>query len=103
MDNRQTIITYERVRDDANNIKDYANTMKGIFSDFTATMNMIGTPDVFAGTASASLSSSFTSLKSRFDSYTATVERFANLILNAAASAEATEQSIARDADNLAH
>ena len=100
---RHTTITYERVRQDANNIKECANTMKGIFSDFTNTMNMIGTPDVFAGTASDSLSSSFTSLKGRFDSYTATVERFANIILLATASAESTEQSIARDADNLMH
>lgn len=103
MDNRITTITYENVKGNANSIKECATTMKGIFSDFTNTMNMIGTPDVFAGTASDSLSSSFTSLKGRFDSYTATVERFANMILLATASAESTEQSIARDADSLTH
>lgn len=96
-----TKITYEKVKQDATNIKENANTMKRILDDFNKTMNEVGSDDVFEGHASDSLSSSFATLKSKFDSYTQAVERFSNLISSAATATEQTEKSIATDAENL--
>ena len=96
-----TKITYERVRQDAQNIKENANTMKRIFEDFNKTMNEVGGEDVFEGQASESLSSSFATLKGRFDAYTQAVERFSNMISSAATATEETEKSITQDTSNL--
>ena len=96
-----TKITYDRVKQDAQSIRENANTMKRIFEDFNKTMNEVGGQDVFEGQASESLSSSFTTLKSKFDAYTQAVERFSNMISSAAIATEQTEKSIAQDASNL--
>ena len=96
-----TKITYEKVKQDAQNIRENANIMKRIFEDFTKTMNEVGGQDVFEGQASESLSSSFATLKGKFDAYTQAVERFSNMISSAATSTEQTEKSIAQDASNL--
>ena len=98
---QSTIITYEKVKQDAQNIKENANTMKRIFDDFNKSMNEVGGEDVFEGQASDSLTASFTTLKSKFDAYTNAVERFSNMILSAATATEQTEKSIANDASNL--
>lgn len=99
--NQNTNITYERVRQDAASIQESANVMKRIFEDFTKTMIEVGAEDVFEGQASDSLSSSFATLKSKFDSYTQAVEKFSNMISSAATATEQTEKSIAGDANNL--
>ena len=96
-----TKITYDRVKQDAQSIRENANTMKRIFDDFNKTMNEVGGQDVFEGQASESLSSSFTTLKGKFDAYTQAVERFTNMISSAATETEQTEKSIAQDASNL--
>ena len=101
MDNT-TNITYEEVRQDAENIKDNANTMKNIFDDFIATMNAVYADDVFAGNASESLETKFLALKGRLSAYTKTVEHFSATILGAADATETTEQALAANIDNLA-
>lgn len=99
---RSTVITYEKVKQDASTIKECASVMRNIFDDFNATMNQVGADDVFLGNASEALKSSFNALRNRFDSYTSTIERFSNMISQAASSTEQTERSIASAADNLA-
>lgn len=99
---RSTVITYEKVRQDANTIKECANIMRNIFDDFNSTINQVGADDVFLGNASEALKSSFNSLKGRFDSYTSTIERFSNMISSAAATTEQTEKTIAAAAEDLA-
>lgn len=101
MNDNNTNITYERVRANASTIRECANKMKNIFNDFSQTMNQVGSDDVFMGQASEAIKGRFNSLKGRFDSYTAKVEQFAAMISSAADQTQATEQSIARDADNL--
>lgn len=96
-----TKITYDKVKQDAVNIKENANTMRRILEDFSKTMTEVGSEDVFEGQASDALSSSFATLKSKFDSYTQAVERFSNMISSAATATEQTEKSIAKDAENL--
>ena len=103
MNSNSTIITYEKVRQDANTIKECSTVMKNIFDDFGKSMSYVGADDVFAGNASESLGQRFNSLKGRFDAYTRAEETFANMISGAAASAERTEQSIAQDTENLAN
>ena len=100
--NNSTIITYEKVRDDANVIMECANVMKTIFEDFGASMVSVGAEDVFVGNASESLGQRFASLKTKFDSYTQMVESFSRQILSASSNTEQTEQRLAADADNLA-
>ena len=99
---RSTLITYEKVRQDANIIKECSKVMRNIFDDFNSTMNQVGADDVFLGNASETLKSSFNSLKGRFDSYTATIEKFSNMIASAAQSTEQTEKNIAAAAEDLA-
>lgn len=99
---RSTTITYEKVKQDANIIRECSNVMRNIFEDFSATMKVIGADDVFAGNASDALRTRFASLKGRFDSYTNTVERFSNMILSAATATEQTEKTISQDIDSLA-
>lgn len=96
-----TKITYEKVKQDAQNIRENANTMKRIFEDFNKSMNEVGGEDVFAGQASDALSSNFAQLKSKFDAYTNAVERFSNMISSAATATEQTEKSISQDTSNL--
>lgn len=96
-----TSISYEEVRGDATEIKGCAATMKGIFDDFIATMNVVVADDVFAGNASESLQTKFQALKQRLDSYTRTVEKFSDTILNATDATEYTEQAIQAAAEDM--
>ena len=100
--NGSTVITYEKVRQDADTVRECSRVMQNIFNDFGASMNRLGADDVFAGNASQSLGARFASLKTKFDSYVATIERFSNLISNAASQTEQTENAINRATDNLA-
>jgi len=100
--NNNTTITYEKVRQDANVIRNCATVMRNIFEDFGTSMNAVGADDVFAGNASESLGSRFASLKTKFDSYVQTVETFASMITSAASATEATEQAIKSETDSLA-
>lgn len=100
--NDGTIITYERVRANANTIRECSTKMRNIFDDFNQAMNQVGSDDVFMGQASEALKSRFNALKGRFESYTAKVNQFANMISSAAEQTESTEKSIAGDADTLA-
>ena len=102
MNETSTNITYEKVRSDANTIKECSSTMSNIFEDFGASMNRVGAGDVFAGDASESLASRFNSLKGKFDTYVRLVNDFANTILSASEQTAATEQALAGEADNLA-
>lgn len=101
MTNGSTAITYEEARRAANDIKQCANRMRGIFSDFEDTMRQTGTEDVFFGKASESVTAKFTQLKSRFETFTRTVEMFSNMISSATSAEESTEKSIEQDANNL--
>lgn len=103
MNGESTTITYEKVRTDANTIKECASTMNNIFSDFGTSMNRVGADDVFAGDASETLGQRFASLKEKFDTYVRLVNDFANMILGASEATAATEQSLATDANNLAN
>ena len=96
-----TNITYERVRSDANTIKECSGTMRNIFDDFGSSMNRVGAENVFYGDASQSLGSRFNSLKGKFDSYVNLVNQFADTILSASEQTSATEQSLASQADSL--
>ena len=102
MDGTSTTITYEKVRSDANTIKECSSTMKNIYEEFGTSMNKVGADDVFAGDASESLGQRFTSLKGKFDSYVKLVNDFANMILSASEATAATEQALASEAENLA-
>lgn len=95
-------ISYEKVRSDANAIKDCATTMTNIFEDFGASMNAVGAENVFAGVASESLGQRFASLKTKFDDYVKLVNMFANTVLSASSQTESTEQAIASEAETLA-
>lgn len=99
--NNDTTITYERVEADANNIRDYANNMKRIFDDFSATMNNIFSSGSFQGQASEQFKSEYDQLRSKFDSYTTLVEKFASKISSANQAINQTEQSIMRDTEIL--
>lgn len=99
--NNDTTITYERVEADANNIRDYANNMKRIFDDFSATMNSIFSSESFQGQASEQFKREYDQLRSKFDSYTTLVEQFASKISSANQAINQTEQSIMRDTENL--
>ena len=96
-----TKITYGKVVQDAQNIKENAAKMKNILEDFTKTMNEVGGEDVFEGQARDTLSTSFSTIKNKFDAYTSAVERFSNMISSAAESTEQTEKSISTDAEKL--
>ena len=98
---RSTTITYGKVEQDASTIKECAKVMRNIFDDFNSTMNQVGAEDVFLGNASEALKTSFNSLKGRFDSYTATIEKFSNMILSASSATEQTEKSLAAAAEDL--
>ncbi len=102
MPENSTSITYEKVRTDANTIKECSTTMSNIFEEFGSSMNRVGAGDVFAGDASESLGARFTSLKGKFDTYVRLVNDFANTILTASDQTAATEQALANEADNLA-
>lgn len=100
MNDNNTNITYEHVIEDANIIKDCSKKMGDIFSMFEETMNQL--KPALIGEAGNAVDERFRTLKGKFDSYTAKVELFSNMISSAADRTQATEQSIARDADNLA-
>lgn len=102
MDGTSTTITYEKVRSDANTLKECSSTMSNIFEEFSTAMSKINADDVFAGDASESLGRRFTSLKGRFDSYVKLVNDFANMITSASEATAATEQKLASETDNLA-
>ena len=103
MDGNSTSITYEKVRSDANTIKECASTMKNIFEEFDSSMTKVGADDVYAGDASETLRQRFTSLKGRFDSFVGLVNDFANMILGASEATAATEQALASEAENLSN
>ena len=101
MNETSTSITYERVRSGANTIKECANTMRGIFEDFGASINRVGADDAFVGDASETLGARFNSLKTNFDTYVNMVETFSNSILGAAEATERTDKQIDTAAQSL--
>ena len=103
MNGESTTITYEKVRTDANTIKECASTMSNIFSDFGASMSKAGAEDVFVGDASEALGQRFAALKEKFDTYVRLVNDFANIITGASETTAATEQSLATEANKLAN
>ena len=96
-----TIIEYEKVRQNAQTIKDCGKTLGNIFTDFNNLMTTIKAQEVLEGKAGDALDTSYQTLKRRFETYTSTVESFANMILNATASTESTEKAIASEMSNL--
>ena len=96
-----TTINYENVDEVAQNIRKYSSNMNSIFDDFNATMNYIFSSGMFEGQASQQFSQKYDQLKSRFDSYTSLVEKFASSISSANQDVKETEQSILKDAENL--
>lgn len=98
-----TSITYERVKDDANTIKTCSVEMSNIFASFEKSMQTVGTPENFEGLGNESLQEKYNRLKQKFDDYVDLVERFANEFLVASAETRATEESIAKDASQLAN
>lgn len=100
--NNSTQITYEKVRSDAEKIKECSAVMENIFGDFERTMKSVGAPDVFAGDASESLETRFAGLKTKFNDYVKLVDEFAAMITAASEATETTEKSIENDASTLA-
>ena len=100
--NNNTNITYERVLENANTIRDCSRKMEAIFNEFTSIMNQVTADDVFMGQAANALQTQFNSLKGRFNSYTQKVEEFANTITHASEETSSTEKNIANSASNLA-
>ena len=100
--NGSTQITYERVRSDANTVRECANTMQNIFDAFEGTMRKVGSSDVFVGDASESLEARFAKLKTRFNDYVKLVDQFSTMILSAASATEQTEKTLANDTNSLA-
>lgn len=96
-----TDIQFKEVEQAATNIRTYAGSMRGIFEDLISTMNIIGTDKVFAGKASNELIRNFTTIKSKFDSYTSAVESFATEITSAKTTLEGTDNKLATGASNL--
>ena len=103
MNESSTTITYERVRTDANTIKECASVMSKIFEEFGTSMNRVGAEDVYAGDASETLGQKFASLKGKFDSYIKLVNQFADTITSASSATAATEQALANQAENLSN
>lgn len=99
--NNNTNITYERVLENANQIRECSKKMGTIFNDFTQLINQVGSDDVFKGIASEELKTQFNSLSGRFTSYTQKVNEFADTISKASEATAATEKAIANEANNL--
>ena len=99
---RKTDIEHGSVKNSINTIDNCSKKMGAIFEDFRATMGRVYEDDTFSGNASNSLQDKFAELKSKFDDYTDAVERFAKAVEVARASAEATENAIQAEADDLA-
>ncbi len=97
-----TTITYEKVRSDANTIRDCSVEMKNIFDAFEQSMKTVGTPETFEGSANESLQGKYNRLKTKFDEYVGLVEEFSTMITTASEMTEQTEKNIANDADTLA-
>lgn len=94
-----TTITYDKVREEASEIRECSRNMEVVFDNFINIMRAVGADDVFAGNASESLTSKFLQLKNKLHIFTDTVEDFSASIFSAADSTEATENSIAADID----
>lgn len=100
-EDRKTDIEHGNVKKSIDTIRDCSKTMSGIFEDFRNTMNTVYQDDNFQGNASESLQGKFAELRSKFDSYVDAVERFAKAVEIARESAEATENAIQREAEDL--
>ena len=96
-----TDITYERARGNANSIKNCASNMSNIFDEFNSSMSTVGSEDIFYGNASDSLTSSYSTFKTKFDEFVGLVNDFSNVILKAVDATEATEENLKRGAQNL--
>ena len=96
-----TSITYEQVAQAAQDIKTCASTMNDIFDNFTSTMKVIGADDVFAGTASESLTEKFATLKGRLTTYVTKVEKFSEKLKTAEEANRATEQKIQAQVEQI--
>ena len=97
-----TTISYERVKENANTIRNCSKTMSKIFDDVENTMKSLNSNDALVGRAGDALLAKFNSLRGRFSSYTNAVERFSNLIYHAESETERTEREIERASDELA-
>lgn len=101
MDTNSTNITFQRVREDANTIKECSNTMRNIFDEFGTSMNRVGAKDVFYGDASQTLGDRFKGLQTKFDEYVELINDFANIILSASEKTERTDKSLEQQAQSL--
>lgn len=97
-----TTISYERVKENANTIKNCSTTMSKIFDDVENTMKSLNSNEALVGRAGDALLAKFNSFRGKFSSYTNTVERFANLISHAETETERTEREIEMTTDELA-
>ena len=97
-----TTISYERVKENANTIKNCATNMSRIFDDVENAMKSLNSNEALVGRAGDALLAKFNSLRGKFSSYTNAVERFANLIYNAESETERTEREIEKTTDELA-
>lgn len=97
-----TTISYERVKENANTIKNCSTTMSKIFDDVENTMKSLNSNEALVGRAGDALLAKFNSFRGKFSSYTSTVERFANLISHAETETERTEREIEMTTDELA-
>ena len=96
-------INYEEVRNKVEQLDKCSRVMDELFGKFKETMNDIYEEDAFEGTASESFQSKYGELKPKLDNYVELVKSFAEKIEAACAKVEATEASIQRDANTLAH
>ena len=96
-----TEISYNDVRNDASLIKEKANQMSGMFTEFEGSMKKVGSKDVFVGDASESLDAKFSKLKTKFDDYVQLVNDFSDMITTASEMTEKTEKELSSDTGEL--
>ena len=100
--NNNTTIIYERVKENANTIKNCSVAMTKIFDDVENTMKYLNSNEALVGRAGDAYFANFNSLRGKFSTYTKNVETFANMIYSAEAETEKTEKEIESAANELA-
>ena len=92
-------IQFEQVRQGADEMRKNSARIEEIFKNSRVNMQSMG--ENWKGKASSTVQSSWSELESNFHKYIETVNRFADLFTNAAATLEEGEQRINQQAQKL--
>jgi len=101
MNENATNINYGTVKKSVETIESCSTTMKNIFEDFGTSVKEVLKDDNFSGEASETFEGRYNELKTKFDSYVETVNRFAAMLEFAGDRTRATEKNISDVASNL--